>query len=72
MAEIVLRSLIIQAGMPALWTKTLLFQVSARYTATLFCFNLEIAERFRQDCAAVSSHDGSAQSQSNPSTKRDL
>lgn len=36
MAEIVLRSLIIQAGMPALRTKTLLFQVSARYTATFF------------------------------------
>lgn len=36
MAEIVLHSLIIQAGMPALRTKMLLLQVSTRYTATIF------------------------------------
>jgi len=36
MAEIVLCSLIIQAGMPAPRTKPLLFQVSKRYTAFFF------------------------------------
>lgn len=72
MAEIVLCSLIIQAGMPEPRTKLLLFQVSERYKATFFVLILKSAERFRQDCVAVSTHNGSAESQSNPSSKGDL
>lgn len=56
MAEIVLCSLIIQAGMPALQTKTLLFQVSATFFVLIWKVLRDLGRIVRQCPSTTAQH----------------